>query len=79
MIMLTAVSPSEGEQAALRLGANHYLTKACEPGTLEAVIRVALREGGKSGWGKPSASGFRNVILFHVNEQNPPSCWLHRP
>ena len=62
----------------MRLGANHYVTKAWEPGILEAVIRVALKGGEKSGWGKPSASRFRNVILFHVNEQNPPSCWLHR-
>ena len=76
VIMLTAVSPTEGEQAALRLGANHYVTKVWEPGTLQAVIRVALREGGRSGWTKPSASRFRNVILFHVNEQNPPAGWL---
>ncbi|PKB72210.1 MAG: hypothetical protein BZY87_01560 [SAR202 cluster bacterium Io17-Chloro-G6] len=43
VIMLTAVSPAEGEQAALRLGANHYVTKVWEPGTLQAVIKVALR------------------------------------
>ncbi len=76
VVMLTAVSPTEGEQAALRLGANHYVTKAWEPGTLQAVIRVALREGGNSGWGRPSAARFRNVILFHVNSQNPNIGWV---
>jgi len=76
VVMLTAVSPTEGEQAALRLGANHYVTKAWEPGTLQAVIRVAFREGGHSDWGRPSAARFHNVILFHVNSQNPNSGWV---
>ena len=42
VIMLTEVSPTEGEQAALRLGASHYVTKVWEPGTLQAAIRIAL-------------------------------------
>ena len=78
VIMLTAVSPAEGEQAALRLGANHYVTKVWEPGTLQAVIRVALREGGHSGLVEPSPSRFRNVTLFHVNEQNPAAHWVEQ-
>ncbi|MDA1128627.1 MAG: response regulator [Chloroflexi bacterium] len=81
VIMLTALSPTEGEQAALRLGANHYVTKVWEPGTLQAVIRVALREAGKSqsqsqSPSKPSASRFRNVTVFHVNDQNPSARWV---
>ena len=78
VILLTAVSPAEGEQAAVRLGANHYVTKAWEPGTLQAVIRVALREAGSSGWVKPSASGLRNVTLFNVNQLIPPAAWQRR-
>ena len=78
VILITAVSPAEGEQAAVRLGANHYVTKAWEPGNLQAVIRVALRGAGSSGWVKPSASRFRNVTQFDVNQLILPSGWQRR-
>ena len=78
VILLTAVSPAEGEQTAVRLGANHYVTKAWEPGTLQTVIRVALRDAGSFGWVKPSASRFRNLTRFHVNQLIPLSGWRRR-
>ena len=78
VIVITAVSPAVGEHAAVEFGANHYVTKAWEPGALQAVIRVALREAGSSGWVKPSASRFRNVTRFHVNQLIPLSGWRRR-
>lgn len=67
VILLTGVSPTEGEQAAVELGANHYVTKPCKLSSLRAVIRVAMREVGNSGWAKPSASQIQNVNQFQVN------------
>jgi len=67
VILLTAVSPTEGEQAAVELGANHYVTKPCKLSSLRAVIRVAMREVGNSSWAKPSASQFQNVNQFQVH------------
>lgn len=78
VIVLTAMSPTEGEQAAMRFGANHYVTKAWEPGTLQAVIKVALRAAGGLGWVKPSAARFRNLTRFHVNQLIPHSAWRRR-
>lgn len=78
VIVITAVSPAVGEHAAVEFGANHYVTKAWEPGTLQAVIRVALKEAGSSGWVKPSASRLRNVTRFHVNQLIPFSGWRRR-
>ncbi len=78
VIVLTAMSPAEGEQAAVRFGANHYVTKAWESGTLQAVIKVALNAAGSSGWVKPSASRFGNVTHFHVNQLIPHSAWRRR-
>ena len=78
VIVLTAVSAAVGEHAAKEFGANHYVTKAWEPGTLQAVIRVALREAGTSGWVKPPTSRFRNVTRFHVNQLIPRSAWRRR-
>ena len=46
VVLLSCLSPEEGEQAALSLGANHYLTKPWEPGMLEMAVKVALREAG---------------------------------
>lgn len=51
VILLTAVSAAEGEQTAVQLGANHYVTKPWDPGTIQAVIKVALREASDSGGG----------------------------
>ena len=49
------------------MGANHYVTKPCKLSSLRAVIRVAMREVGNSGWSKPSASQLQNVNQFKVN------------
>ena len=46
VILLTAVSADEGEQRALEMGVNHYVTKPWEPGTVQTVIKVTLRETG---------------------------------
>jgi len=67
VILLTGVSPTEGEKAAVELGANHYLTKPCKLSALKAVIRVAMREGGNSSWTKPSTSRLQNVNRFQVD------------
>jgi len=67
VILLTGVSPTEGEQTAVDLGANHYVTKPCKLSSLRAVIRVAMREVGNSGWAKPSVSQLQNVTQFQVN------------
>jgi archaeal flagellar protein FlaH len=44
IIMLTAMSSSEGEKLAMDMGVYHYISKPWEPDVLEATIRVALRE-----------------------------------
>ena len=44
VILLTAMSPEEGEQTAFRLGAQHYITKPWEPDLLELAVKVTLRE-----------------------------------
>ena len=47
VILLTSLAPEEGEQAAISMGASHYLAKDWEPGMVEAAVRVALRDAGK--------------------------------
>ena len=74
VILLTAVSPAEGEQAAIQLGANHYMTKPWKVGSILQVIRDALGEAGSSGWARPSALQIHNIDQNHVN-QAPPA-WL---
>ena len=54
VVLLTAVSADEGEQRTRDLGANHYVTKPWEPGTIETVIKVTLREAAK---GDQAAAG----------------------
>ncbi len=44
VVLLTAVSADEGEQRSMELGANHYVTKPWEPGAIQTVIKVTLRE-----------------------------------
>jgi len=52
VIVLTGVSDVESEQAAVKLGANYYVTKPWNPETLQAAIRVALREARNMGFGQ---------------------------
>lgn len=73
VILLTGVSPTEGEKAAVELGANHYVTKPCKLAALRAVIRVAMREVGSTAWAKPSASDFRDVTSFRLDDLTPTS------
>ena len=44
VILLTALSAAEGEQTAIRCGAQHYITKPWEPNLLELAVKVTLRE-----------------------------------
>ena len=44
VIMLTSTPPLQGEQIAMDFGVAHYLTKPWTVGTVETVVRVALRE-----------------------------------
>ncbi len=67
VILLTGVSPTEGEKEAVELGANHYVTKPCKLSSLRAVIRVAMREVGNSAWSRPSVSQPQNVNRFRVD------------
>ena len=46
VVMLSAMSPEEGERAAMSLGVPHYISKPWEPGAVEIAIKVALREAG---------------------------------
>ena len=46
VIMVTALPAEEGERASMRLGVTHYITKPWAPGTVEAAVKVALREAG---------------------------------
>ena len=45
VILVTGLSAEEGEQAAMALGARHYIAKSWDPVTVKAAVRVALREG----------------------------------
>ena len=44
VILLTALPLVEAEQDAMRLGADHYLAKPCDPEALELTVKVTLRE-----------------------------------
>ena len=55
VVLLTAVSADEGEQTAMELGSKHYITKPWEPGTIQTVIKVALREAAEGGPSEDSA------------------------
>ena len=46
VVMLSAMSPMEGERAAMSLGVPHYISKPWETGAVELAIKVALREAG---------------------------------
>ena len=46
VILLTVLPPEKGERAAMELGVVHYITKPWQPGTVEAAVKVALREVG---------------------------------
>ena len=44
VIQVTAVPAESGEQEAMKLGVNHYITKPWTAGIVEATVRVALLE-----------------------------------
>ena len=46
VIMLTAMTASEGEKSAMGLGVKHYISKPFDPELLLVTVRVALREAG---------------------------------
>lgn len=69
VILMTAVSPSEGEEAAVQLGANRYVTKPSKRGSILRVIKDALGEAVTASWTRPNAQQFQN------GHQDPPA-WL---
>ena len=58
VVLLTAISATEGEKTGFELGANHYVTKPWELDSLRAVIRVALREAENAGGANTATTGF---------------------
>ena len=56
VIMLTGESDPDSEQAALRLGANYYVSKPWKREALKAAVRVTLREAGVILPAKPDSS-----------------------
>ena len=44
VILLTALPAAQGESPGMEFGVSHYLTKPCTRSTLEAAVRVAMRE-----------------------------------
>jgi len=44
VVMLTVLEAAKGEEVAMGLGVEHYITKPWEPGIVEATIRIILRE-----------------------------------
>ena len=44
VILITSLSPEQGEADGLSLGANHYVTKPVDADSVRRVVRVALRE-----------------------------------
>ena len=77
VIMLTAVPPGEGQQIAVQLGVNHYVSKPWKIASLEAIIKVALRDALREaeGWARPTASNFRDVRQFRVDRTISASGW----
>ena len=68
VVLMTAVSPAEGKQAAVQLGANRYVSKPSKRGSILQVIKDALAESVTAGWANPS-------IQFKNGHQDPPA-WL---
>lgn len=46
VIMLTAMRVLDGEQEAMKLGVQHYISKPFDPDMLQTTVRVALRDAG---------------------------------
>jgi len=44
VIMLTVLEAAKGENLAMELGVDHYITKPWEPGIVEATVRIILHE-----------------------------------
>ena len=47
VLLLTAVSADEAQQTTMDLGANHFVSKPWEPGTIQTMLTVTLREAAK--------------------------------
>ena len=48
VVLLTALPPAEGEREGMDLGVNHYITKPWDPETVGLIVKVALRDSGKT-------------------------------
>ncbi|MFB3060831.1 MAG: response regulator, partial [Candidatus Binatia bacterium] len=79
VVVLTALPGAEAEQETQRLGAAHYIPKPCDIDTLEATVRVALREAGVSVSlnpgsdedpdGEPAGDNTVNLTSVHTKNQ----------
>ena len=69
IIMLTSTPPLLGEQTALNFGVSHYLTKPWSVGTVETVVRVALREAKVA---RGEGDDFSDYLKPKKKENEPP-------
>ena len=80
VVLMTAVSPAEGKQAAVQLGANRYVTKPSKRGSILQVIKDALAEAVTSSWTSPGTkhqNGYENGHQNgHQNGHYDPPTWL---
>ena len=74
IVLLTAVSPAEGEEVAVQLGANHYMNKPWKLNNLLQVIERALREPLSSDSTKTTGHHYHNGARRDVSDSLP--TWL---
>ncbi|PKB71767.1 MAG: hypothetical protein BZY87_03925 [SAR202 cluster bacterium Io17-Chloro-G6] len=74
VILLTAVSPAEGKEAAIQLGANRFVNKPWKLDAILQLINESLREAVYSGWARPSIPRVQHSQQYHLNEA--PAAWL---
>jgi len=68
VVLLTALAAAQGEGLGRRLGVHHYITKPCDPETLELTIRVALREARTEAEEREAATKVREGLGYPVSE-----------
>ena len=74
VILLTAVSPAEGKEAAIQLGATRYANKPWKLNSILELIDDALGEAVTSGWARPSIPQVQPVNQYQLNQA--PAAWL---
>ncbi len=82
VVLLTAVSADEGEQRTMGLGVSHYVTKPWEPGTIQTIIKVTLRDAAKGEQTTAGDGADQEIEPFPVPQQQPANDnghFKHRP